>query len=116
MPTLSPFSPQTGSITGTVNIIASTGTANVQLPPGGGTQLRLLNTASLQTYVAFGASTVTVSTGWGMPLAANMVVPEKVTVDTFYNAGSVGNQMGYMAAIASVTTTLPIYVTRGEGF
>ena len=115
MPTISPFTPQTGSIGGTVSLVASTASANVQLPPGGGTQLRVINTGSLTVYVGFGASTVTTSTAWGMPILSN-AAPEKFTVDTLYNAGSVGNALTYMAAISSVTNTLPIYVTRGEGF
>ncbi len=115
MATISPFTPQTTSTNGTVSMIASTGSTNVQLPQGGGQQLRILNTASLAVYVGFGTSTVTTSLAWGMPLPAGMTIPEMVTVDTTAT-GSAGSQMTFMAAIASVTTTLPIYVTRGEGF
>lgn len=115
MPTISPMTPQTGSTTGTVNMTASTASANVQLPLGGGNQIRVLNTASVLVYISFGSSTVTASTGWSMPILSNNNPPAIFTLDTL-PGGSAANQMGYMAAIASVATTLPIYVTRGEGF
>src|SRR5689334_12568469 len=116
MPTISPMTPQTGSTTGTVNMTASTASANVALPLGGGNQIRIVNTASVVVYVSFGASTVTTSTAWGMPILSNNNPAAIFTLDTNYASGSTANQMGYMAAIASVATTTPIYVTRGEGF
>lgn len=116
MPTINPMTPQTGSTTGTVNITASTASANVALPLGGGTQVRIVNTASVLVFVSFGTSTVTTSVAWGMPILSNNNPPAIFTLDSNYASGSTANQMGYMAAIASVATTLPIYVTRGDGF
>jgi hypothetical protein len=115
MPTISPMTPQTGSVLGTVNIIASTASTNILLPLGGGNQVRIINTASIQVFVSFGASTVTASTGWSMPILVNCNPPERFTLDQIAT-GSAGSQLTYMAAIASSATTLPIYVTRGEGF
>jgi hypothetical protein len=106
MPTISPLTPQPA---GTVSITASTASANVALPGGGGSQVRLLNNASILVYVAFGASTVTASTSTDMPLAPGGI-PERFTIDANTS------KISYMAAIASAATTLPLYATRGEGF
>lgn len=116
MPTISPFTPQTGTIAGTISFSVTSTSSNGALPLGGGTQLRIVHNASVQIYISFGASTVTTSIANGMPIMASAPAAEKVTVDTQYNAGSVGNQMTYVAAIASVPTTGFIWVTRGDGF
>lgn len=106
MPTISPLTPQPA---GTASITASVASANVILPTGGGSQVRLLNNASVIVYVAFGTSTVTASTSTDMPLPPGGVA-ERFTVDA--NA----SKITYMAAIASVATTQPVFVTKGEGF
>ncbi len=106
MPTISPFTPTPAK---TVNITASTASSNVQLPTGvSGSQVRLLNTASVTVFVAFGSSTVTASTGTDMPLLSSGN-SEKVTID-------LGSKITYMAAIAAAGTTSPVYATVGEGF
>lgn len=105
MPTISPFTPQQAK---TTSITASTASANVALPGGAGQQVRVINTASIQVYLAFGASTITASTSTDMPMLAN-AAPEKFTVP-------IGSVVSYMAAIASAATTLPVFVTQGEGF
>ncbi len=114
MPTISPFTPQVNSTFTTANIVPSTSTSNVALPLGGGSQVRVYNATSVTCYIQFGTSTVTTSTSWGMPIASNNV-PEKFTLDTVAT-GSAGSQLTYMAAMASVGTTIGIFVTRGEGF
>lgn len=110
MPTISPFTPQTA---GTVNVTASTSSQAIKLATGGGTQARIYNTASVSVYIEFGASTAAASAGVSMPIgAATGTQYEMVTIPV---STSVGTDI-YMAAVASVGTTLPIFATRGEGF
>lgn len=112
MPTISPFTPQMGSA-GSANLIASTATANILLPIGGGSQLRACNTSSVIVYINFGTSTVTASTGIGFPM--NPATTQIFTLDTIAT-GSGPGQYTYAAAIGTAASTAPIVFTRGEGF
>ena len=112
MPTISPFTPQSGSA-GSVNIVASTASANVALPLGGGNQMRVCHTGSVICYVNFGASTVTASLVIGFPM--NPGQTEIFTLDTIAT-GSAGGQFTYAAVIGSAASVAPIVFTRGEGF
>jgi hypothetical protein len=112
VPTIDPFTPQVG---GTVNITASTSSTVIAIPSGSGTQLRLVNTASVAVFVEFGASTQTASVGVSMPILPSANTPATiVTIDTAATGGA--NKMAFVAVTASATTTTPIYITRGEGF
>ena len=114
MPTISPMTPQVGSA-GSIALIASTATANVVLPLGGGSQMRACNTSSVIVYINFGTSTVTASatTPIGLPMNPNTM--QIFTLDTIAT-GSGGSQYTYAAAAGSAASTAPIVFTRGEGF
>src|SRR5215472_6270487 len=112
MPTISPFTPQIGSA-GSVNLVASTATANVLLPLGGGNQMRVCHTGSVICYVNFGASTVTASVGIGFPMNPNTM--QIFTLDQIAT-GSGGSQLTYAALIGTVASVSPTVFTRGEGF
>jgi hypothetical protein len=112
MPTISPMTPQTGSA-GSVNIIASTTTANILLPVGGGSQLRVSNTSSVIVYINIDSSTVTASTGIGWPM--NPGQTEIFTLDTTAT-GSAGSIQLYAAVFGSAASVAPVIFTRGEGF
>jgi hypothetical protein len=113
MPTISPFTPQMGSA-GSSSLVASTATANIALPVGGGSQIRVCHGGSVLCYVNFGSSTVTASTGIGFPMNANTT--EIFTLDTAYAAGTTTNQYTYVALFGSAASVTATVFTRGEGF
>jgi hypothetical protein len=114
MPTISPFTPQTGSA-GSSGLVPSVATANVLLPLGGGNQIRVCHTGSVIAYVNFGASTVAASATTPIGFAIN---PGQTQIFTFDQiaTGSAGNQFTYAAAAGSAASVSPIIFTRGEGF
>ena len=114
MPTISPMTPQMGSA-GSVALVPSTASANVLLPLGGGSQMRVCHTGSVIAYVNFGTSTITASasTPIGFPMNPNTM--QIFTLDTIAT-GSGGSQDTYAAAAGSATSVAPIVFTRGEGF
>ncbi len=114
MPTISPFTPQSGSA-GSALIVASTASANVALPLGGGSQLRVCHTGSVPCYVNFGTSTVTASASTPIGWPMNPNTSQIFTVDTIAT-GSGGSQMTYAAVAGSAASVGPIIFTRGEGF
>lgn len=114
MPTISPFTPQVGSA-GSIAVIASTSASLLQLPLGGGSQIRVVNTASIPTYMDFGASTVTASASTPVGIIMNAASTEIFTFDTIAT-GTVGNKTQYVSVLASAATTTLVIFTRGEGF
>jgi hypothetical protein len=117
MPTISPFTPQQA---GTVNLTASTSATLLQLASGGGTQLKINNTASVTVYIEWGASTVVASINVSYPMLTNTGgnrPSDTITIDKGGTVGSVPTSGAiFVSAIASTATTLPIFFTRGEGF
>lgn len=114
MPTISPFTPQTGSA-GSASLVATVATSNVLLPLGGGSQMRVCHTGSVIAYVNFGASTVTASASTPIGFPMNPGTTQIFTLDTIAT-GSAGNLFTYAAAAGSATSVAPIIFTRGEGF
>lgn len=114
MPTISPFTPQIGSA-GSASLVASTTTANVQLPLGGGSQIRVCHTGSVIAYVNFGASTVVASATTPVGFPMNPGTMQIFTFDTIAT-GSGPGQTTFVAAIGTAASVSPIIFTRGEGF
>lgn len=114
MAAIDPFTPQVGSA-GSASLIASTATANVLLPLGGGKHMRVCNTSSVIVYINFGASTVTASASTPIGFPMNPSTERIFTLDTVAT-GSAGSLLTYAAAIGSAASTAPVIFTRGEGF
>lgn len=99
MPALAPFSPA-----GTVNVSATTTTANVALPLVARDQVMVTNAPGGSTaFIAFGDSTVTASAATSTP-----VLPGAAYTFT------INPQQTHMAAITG-TGTATVYATVGQG-